>query len=110
MKKPNRHKLTWQIAIQKYRGNMTIVNKAENIHKNADGLERLEVYNTPENPDYVPLEAEPQIPIDRIIRIDIWNEFFQELRASYKQDKNFHVLTSFLEKDFKNTALVHSLD
>ncbi|MBW0470481.1 hypothetical protein O181_010196 [Austropuccinia psidii MF-1] len=109
MKKPNRHKLTWQIAIQKYRCNMNIVNKAEIIHKNAYGLKRWEVYNTPDNPAYVPLEAEPQIPIDGIIRTDIWNELIEELRASYKQDKNFHVLTSFLDKDFKHTALVHSL-
>ncbi|MBW0589950.1 hypothetical protein O181_129665 [Austropuccinia psidii MF-1] len=40
MKTPNRHMLRWQIAIQEYRGNMTIVNKDGNIHKNADGLSR----------------------------------------------------------------------
>ncbi|MBW0576819.1 hypothetical protein O181_116534 [Austropuccinia psidii MF-1] len=33
MKTPNRHMLRWQIAIQEYRGNMTIVHKAGNIHK-----------------------------------------------------------------------------
>ncbi|MBW0522407.1 hypothetical protein O181_062122 [Austropuccinia psidii MF-1] len=38
MKTPNRHMLRWQIAIQEYRGNMTIVHKSGNIHKNADGL------------------------------------------------------------------------
>ncbi|MBW0549217.1 hypothetical protein O181_088932 [Austropuccinia psidii MF-1] len=37
IKKPNRHILIWQIAIQEYRGNMTIVHKDGNIHKNADG-------------------------------------------------------------------------
>ncbi|MBW0525907.1 hypothetical protein O181_065622 [Austropuccinia psidii MF-1] len=36
MKAPNRHMLRWQIAIQEYGGNMTIVQKAGNIHKNAD--------------------------------------------------------------------------
>ncbi|MBW0515697.1 hypothetical protein O181_055412 [Austropuccinia psidii MF-1] len=36
MKTPNRHMLRRQIAIQEYRGNMTIVNKDGNIHKNAD--------------------------------------------------------------------------
>ncbi|MBW0585101.1 hypothetical protein O181_124816 [Austropuccinia psidii MF-1] len=44
MKTPNRHMLRWQIAIQKYRGNMTIVHKAGNIHKSADVS--LEVYFT----------------------------------------------------------------
>ncbi|MBW0578537.1 hypothetical protein O181_118252 [Austropuccinia psidii MF-1] len=48
MKTPNRHMLRWQIAIQEYRGNMTIVNKPGNIHKNADGFSRWAVPNTPE--------------------------------------------------------------
>ncbi|MBW0560043.1 hypothetical protein O181_099758 [Austropuccinia psidii MF-1] len=33
---PNRYMLRWQIAIQEYRGNMTIVHKAGKINKNAD--------------------------------------------------------------------------
>ncbi|MBW0512728.1 hypothetical protein O181_052443 [Austropuccinia psidii MF-1] len=45
--------LIWQIAIQEYRGNMTILNKAGNIHKNADGLSRWALPNTPDNPAYV---------------------------------------------------------
>ncbi|MBW0518082.1 hypothetical protein O181_057797 [Austropuccinia psidii MF-1] len=50
MKTPNRHMLRWQIAIQEYRGNMTIAHKEGNIHKNADGLSRWELANTPDNP------------------------------------------------------------
>ncbi|MBW0592263.1 hypothetical protein O181_131978 [Austropuccinia psidii MF-1] len=38
MKTPNRHMLRRQIAIQEYRGNMTIVNKDGNVHKTPDGL------------------------------------------------------------------------
>ncbi|MBW0543887.1 hypothetical protein O181_083602 [Austropuccinia psidii MF-1] len=38
MKSTNRHMLRWQIAIQEYIGNMTIVHKARNIHKNVDGF------------------------------------------------------------------------
>ncbi|MBW0550901.1 hypothetical protein O181_090616 [Austropuccinia psidii MF-1] len=71
MKTPNRHMLRWQIAIQEYKGNMTIVHKAGNIHKNADGLSRRALANTPDNPAYVPLEAEPQIPIEGINITDI---------------------------------------
>ncbi|MBW0561655.1 hypothetical protein O181_101370 [Austropuccinia psidii MF-1] len=33
MKTPNRHILRWQIAIQEYRGNMTIFHKDWNIHE-----------------------------------------------------------------------------
>ncbi|MBW0530551.1 hypothetical protein O181_070266 [Austropuccinia psidii MF-1] len=59
MKTPNRHMLRCQIAIQEYRGNMTIVHKEGNIHKNGNELSRWASTNTPDNPDYVPLEAEP---------------------------------------------------
>ncbi|MBW0570941.1 hypothetical protein O181_110656 [Austropuccinia psidii MF-1] len=38
MKTTNRHMLRWQIAIQEYRGNMTIIYKEGKSHTNADGL------------------------------------------------------------------------
>ncbi|MBW0582051.1 hypothetical protein O181_121766 [Austropuccinia psidii MF-1] len=59
MTTPNRHMLRRQIAIQEYRGNMTMIHKAGNIHKNADGLSRWELPNTPDNPTFVPTSAEP---------------------------------------------------
>ncbi|MBW0521918.1 hypothetical protein O181_061633 [Austropuccinia psidii MF-1] len=110
MKTPNRHMLRWQIAIQEYRGNMTIVHKAGNIHKNADGLSRWELANTPDNPAYVPLEAEPQIAFEGINITYIWNGFFEKVRESYKQDNNCHILTSLLVKDHKDTSIVNSKD
>ncbi|MBW0517716.1 hypothetical protein O181_057431 [Austropuccinia psidii MF-1] len=110
MKTPNRHMLRWQIAIQEYRGNITIVHKVGNIHKNADSLFRWALDNTPDNPVYVPLEAEPQIPIEGINITDIWSEFSEEVRESYKQDKNFHIWTSLLDKDCKDASLVNALD
>ncbi|MBW0525730.1 hypothetical protein O181_065445 [Austropuccinia psidii MF-1] len=109
MKTPNRHMLRWKIAIQEYRGNMTIVHKAGNIHKNADGLSRWALHNTPDNPAYVATSAEPQIPIERINITDVGTEFF-EVRESYKQDKNFHILNSLLEKNCKHASLANSLD
>ncbi|MBW0507696.1 hypothetical protein O181_047411 [Austropuccinia psidii MF-1] len=102
--------LRWQIAIQEYRGNMTIVHKAGNIHKNDDGLSRCEVANITDNPAYAPLEAEPQFPIEGINIPDIGTKFFGEVRESYKQDKNCHILASLLDKDCKDTSLVNSLD
>ncbi|MBW0535841.1 hypothetical protein O181_075556 [Austropuccinia psidii MF-1] len=91
--------LRWQIAIQEYRGNMTIVHKTGSSHKNAYGLRRWALANTPYNSAYVPLEAEPQISIEGINITDIGTEFFEEVRESYKQDKNCHILTSSLDKD-----------
>ncbi|MBW0549469.1 hypothetical protein O181_089184 [Austropuccinia psidii MF-1] len=89
---------------------MTIVHKAGNIRKNADGRRRWALANTPDNPDYVPLEAETQIPIEGINITDIWTEFFEEVRESYKKDKNCHILTSLLDKDCKDTSSVNALD
>ncbi|MBW0587432.1 hypothetical protein O181_127147 [Austropuccinia psidii MF-1] len=99
MKTPNRHMLRWQIAIQEYRGNMTIVHKDGNIHKNADGLSRWALPNTLANPVYVTTSAEPQIPIEGINIKDVGTELFEEVRESYKQDKNCHIITSLLDKD-----------
>ncbi|MBW0571134.1 hypothetical protein O181_110849 [Austropuccinia psidii MF-1] len=82
MKTPNRHVLRWRIAIQEYRGNMTIVHKPGNINKNADGLRRWELAKTPDNPAYVHLEAQPQILIEGVNITDIGTEFFEEVRES----------------------------
>ncbi|MBW0537111.1 hypothetical protein O181_076826 [Austropuccinia psidii MF-1] len=102
--------LTWQIAIQEYRGNMTIVHKAGEIHKNAYGLSRCSLANTPDSPAYSSLKAEPQIPIEGIKITDIETEFFEEVRECYKQDKNCHILTFLLDKDCKDQSLVNALD
>ncbi|MBW0518287.1 hypothetical protein O181_058002 [Austropuccinia psidii MF-1] len=100
--KPNgvlMHMLRWQIAIQEYIVNMTMAHKAGDIHKNSDGLIRWALANTPDNPAYVPLEAEPQIPIEGIKITDIGTEIFEEVRESYKKDRNCHIFTSLLDKD-----------
>ncbi|MBW0545794.1 hypothetical protein O181_085509 [Austropuccinia psidii MF-1] len=110
MRTPNRHMLRWQRAIQEYIGNMTIAHKVRKIHKNADGISRWELANTADNPDYVPLKAEPQIPIEGSNTADIGTKFIEEVRESYKKDKNYHILTSLLYKDCRNTSLVNALD
>ncbi|MBW0494055.1 hypothetical protein O181_033770 [Austropuccinia psidii MF-1] len=101
--------LRWQIAIQEYRGNITIVHKAGNINKNSDGLSIWELPNTPDNPAYAPAMVEPQIPIEGIDITDVETELF-EVRESYKQDMNGHIPTSLLEKDFKYSSLANSLN
>ncbi|MBW0528160.1 hypothetical protein O181_067875 [Austropuccinia psidii MF-1] len=89
---------------------MTIVHKATNTHKNADGLSRWALTNTPGNPAYVLTSAEPQIPIGGINIADVGTEFFEEVRESYKKDKNCNILTSILEKYGRDEALANSLD
>ncbi|MBW0571057.1 hypothetical protein O181_110772 [Austropuccinia psidii MF-1] len=88
MKTPNRHMLRWQIGIQEYRGNMTIVHQDGNIHKNLDGLSRWTLPNNIDNPAYVPEEASQQIPIKGISVTDLNTTFFEEVRNSYAQDEN----------------------
>ncbi|MBW0521439.1 hypothetical protein O181_061154 [Austropuccinia psidii MF-1] len=110
MRTPYRHMLKWQIAIQEYRGNMTIVHIAGNIHKNSDSLSRWELPNTIDNYSYVSANAEHEILIKGINITDVGTELFEEVRKSYKQDMNFNIITSILEKDFKDTALDNYLN
>ncbi|MBW0502439.1 hypothetical protein O181_042154 [Austropuccinia psidii MF-1] len=110
MKTPNRHILRWQIAIQDYKGIMTIFNKDGNIHKNTDGLRRWPLQNNIDNPAYVPEEASPEIPLEGISITDLKSPFFGELRNSYTKDKNCSVLCQLLTKDCQDTSLIHALD
>ncbi|MBW0558696.1 hypothetical protein O181_098411 [Austropuccinia psidii MF-1] len=54
--------LRWQIPIQEYRGNLTIIYKEVGSHTNADGLSRWPLYNVKSNPAYDP-EVAAKIPI-----------------------------------------------
>ncbi|MBW0490593.1 hypothetical protein O181_030308 [Austropuccinia psidii MF-1] len=52
MKTTNRHMLRWQIAIQEYRGSMSIIYKDGKSHTKADGLRRWPLDNVKSNPAY----------------------------------------------------------
>ncbi|MBW0564362.1 hypothetical protein O181_104077 [Austropuccinia psidii MF-1] len=110
MKTPNRHMLRCQIAIQEYRGNMTIAHKDGNVHENADGLSRWPLPNDIDNPPYVPEEASPQIPREGISVTDLNTTFFEEVRNSYTQDTNCSILFQFLNKDCRDSTLIKALD
>ncbi|MBW0534638.1 hypothetical protein O181_074353 [Austropuccinia psidii MF-1] len=99
--------LRWQIAIQEYRGYMTIFHKSGNIHKNEDGLSRWALANTPENPAWVPQE---EYHIEGICVTDIGTEFFNQVKESYIIDKNCHILSQLLMKDCKDPSLSSKLD
>ncbi|MBW0481847.1 hypothetical protein O181_021562 [Austropuccinia psidii MF-1] len=62
MNTTNRHMLRWQIVIQEYRGNMTIINKEGKSYTNADFLNKWSLDNVKSNPAYDPKVA-AEIPI-----------------------------------------------
>ncbi|MBW0511904.1 hypothetical protein O181_051619 [Austropuccinia psidii MF-1] len=62
MKTTNTHMLRWKVAIQEYRGNMTIIYKEGKGNTNADGLSRWPLENFKSNPAYDP-EVAAKIPI-----------------------------------------------
>ncbi|MBW0503418.1 hypothetical protein O181_043133 [Austropuccinia psidii MF-1] len=110
MKTLHRCMLRWQIAIQEYRGNMTIVHKDGNIQKIAGVLSRWPLPNNIDNPAYVPEEASPQISIEGMSVTDLNTTFFEEVRNSHTKDKNCSILFRLLTKDCKYNSLIHALD
>ncbi|MBW0540537.1 hypothetical protein O181_080252 [Austropuccinia psidii MF-1] len=86
---------------------MTIAHKSANIHKNADGLSRCNLANTPENPAWVPQEGHH---IEGIRVTEIGTEFFNQVKESYKINKNCHILSQLLITDCKDPSLSSKLD
>ncbi|MBW0584751.1 hypothetical protein O181_124466 [Austropuccinia psidii MF-1] len=91
--------LRWKISIQEYRGNMTIVHESGNIQKNAYGLSRWALANTPDNPAWVPQEEQ-----------HIEGICFYQVKYRYKMDKSCHILCQLLMKDCKDPSLSSKLD
>ncbi|MBW0492219.1 hypothetical protein O181_031934 [Austropuccinia psidii MF-1] len=85
---------------------MTIAHKSGNIYKNADGLSRWALENTHENPAWVPQEENH---IEGICVTEIGTELFNQVKESYKMDKEFHILCQLLMKDFKDPSLSSKL-
>ncbi|MBW0516465.1 hypothetical protein O181_056180 [Austropuccinia psidii MF-1] len=102
--------LRWKIDIQEYRGNMSIVHKDGNIHKNSDGLSRWPLPTNIDNPAYVPEEASPKIPIEGISVTDLNTTFLEEVRKSYTKDKNCSILCQLLTKYCKDNSLIYDSD
>ncbi|MBW0553721.1 hypothetical protein O181_093436 [Austropuccinia psidii MF-1] len=105
MNTPNRHMLRWQIAMQEYRGNMTIAHTYGNICKNLDGLRRWPLPNNIDNPAYVPEEASPQIPIEGISITDLNINFFAEVRNVILGIRIVAFYSNYLLKTIKTTLL-----
>ncbi|MBW0526881.1 hypothetical protein O181_066596 [Austropuccinia psidii MF-1] len=73
MKATNRHMLRWQIAIQEYRENMTIIYKEGKSHTSEDVTSRCPLENFKTNPAYDP-EVATKIPF-HFMEIDRRNKF-----------------------------------
>ncbi|MBW0558991.1 hypothetical protein O181_098706 [Austropuccinia psidii MF-1] len=95
-----------KIAIHKYRGNMNIVHKSGDIHKNADGLSRWALANTPESPGWVPQEEHH---IEGICVTDKVTEFTDQVEERYKMEKSCHILCQLLMKDCKDPSISSKL-
>ncbi|MBW0521023.1 hypothetical protein O181_060738 [Austropuccinia psidii MF-1] len=80
--------LRWQIAIQEYRGDMTMIYKEDKSHTNADGPSRLPLDNVKSNPAYDP-EVAAKIAI-HFMEIDRRKNFkFSEWEPQFgTQDSN----------------------
>ncbi|MBW0547972.1 hypothetical protein O181_087687 [Austropuccinia psidii MF-1] len=86
---------------------MTIVHKSGNIHKNADGLSRWALANTPKNTAWVPQEEHH---IEGICITDIGTEFLSQVKESYKIYKDCHILYQLIMKDCKDLSLSSKVD
>ncbi|MBW0515978.1 hypothetical protein O181_055693 [Austropuccinia psidii MF-1] len=84
MKTPNRNILGWQIAIQEYRGNITIVHKDGSIHKNANVLRRWSLPNDIDNLAYADGLAEIMIQTleEMVRRVCAYNLEFKDCDGS----------------------------
>ncbi|MBW0473814.1 hypothetical protein O181_013529 [Austropuccinia psidii MF-1] len=67
---------------------MIIAHKSGNIHKNADGISRWALANTPKKPEWVP---QKEHHIEGICVKDISTELLNQAEEIYKMDKNYEV-------------------
>ncbi|MBW0498458.1 hypothetical protein O181_038173 [Austropuccinia psidii MF-1] len=102
--------LRWQIAIEKYRSNISIEKKDRNIHKNADGISKWPSPNDIENTAYVPEEASPKTPIEGISFTGLNTTYFKELRKDYTHDNSCSILFQLINTYSKDNSLIHALD
>jgi hypothetical protein len=110
MKTPNRHMFRWQIAIQEYRGRMTISHRPGDKHQNADCLSRNPMPNTQENPACVPPDDDTEIFGLHIV--DLEKEFYSSVAEGYNKCPNLRKIIKILSKPDRNTnnELINSLD
>ncbi|KAI7936677.1 hypothetical protein MJO28_015576 [Puccinia striiformis f. sp. tritici] len=110
MKTPSRHMMRWQIAIQEWRGSMTITHRDGLIHKNADGLSRWALPNDADNPAFDQEEIVREVPIMAIAISGLATAFWDSVEASYDTDKNTACLVTLLKSKHSQPDLLAQLD
>ncbi|MBW0523117.1 hypothetical protein O181_062832 [Austropuccinia psidii MF-1] len=107
MKTTNRHMLRWQIAIQEYRGNMTIIYK-EDRRKNFRFSEWAPESGTLDsgNTDSEGTET----PILGISSSELHNEFFSAVLKSYSKHKQCGILLQLLQQKYRSPELESQLE
>ena len=110
MKTPNRHMFRWQLAIQEYRGRMTITHRPGRNHQNADLLSRFPLPNDASNPGGV--DDVDIIEIFGLHVVDLASEFYKQITDSYQKCKNLRTLVKILSDETNpvNPQLFLSLD
>ena len=100
--------LRWQIALQEYRSNMTIVHRDGLLHRNADGLSRWSLPNTKDNPA-CDLEETNNCPINGISCTDLSEEFFDLIRKGYNEEPDALTIINLMMEQKENSPLIESL-
>ncbi|MBW0495888.1 hypothetical protein O181_035603 [Austropuccinia psidii MF-1] len=123
MNTTNRHMLRWQIAIQEYRANMTIIYKEGKSHTDADSLSTWPLDNVKRNPDYDP-EAlgsgtpnsedtdweGTETPILGMSSSELHNEFCSVVMKTYSKHKQFGILLQLSQQNYRIPELESQLE
>ena len=109
LKTPNRHMFRWQLAIQEYRGRMTISHRAGALHMNADLLSRHPLPNDANNPAGV--DEVDMVEIFGLHVVDLASEFFAEVAEGYAKCKDLNMIRKILSNpnNAENHTLISSL-
>jgi putative transposase len=109
MKSPSRHMMRWQIAIQEWRGSMTIVHQEGAKHMNADSLSRWALPKDSSNPAADFEDTHREVPIMAILVINLTDKFWVSVERSYASDHNLACLGSILRSKESRADLVDAL-
>ncbi|MBW0581870.1 hypothetical protein O181_121585 [Austropuccinia psidii MF-1] len=116
MKTTNRHMLRWQIAIQEYRGNISIIYKEGKIPIHFMEIDRMKNFRCSEwapgsgTPDSGNTDCEEtETPILGISSSKLKNEFFSAVLKSYAKQKQCGTLLQLLQQKYRSPELESQL-
>ncbi|MBW0494544.1 hypothetical protein O181_034259 [Austropuccinia psidii MF-1] len=117
MKATNRHMLRWQIAIQEYRGNMTIIYKEAKIPIHFMEVDRRKNFRFSEwapgsgtlDSGNTDLEG-TETPMLEISSSELHNESFSEVLKSYAKHKQCGTLIQLLQQKYRSPELQSQLE